>query len=159
MTTITSRRAILAGASMIPALALPAAAALPKAMASEDDLDTSIAAYRKAEIALNDVLDEKSEYEKGVFSRGDRPDHRYDAAEDAAQNVALEAMWNVISIVPASACGLATLMRFVRENRQVQEHLEGDDRYLAMFHQSIEDFACELAGLPMPDTAAVLLDA
>ena len=159
MTTAnTSRRAVLAGAAAIPMLGLPIVNL--SAIASKDDrLNIAIEAYRHAENALNKIVDEKGKYEAGAFARGERPDDRFDNAEDECSNTALDAMWNVISIVPASAAGLAVLMRFVRENPQVKEHLQSDERYMAMFHTSIEDFVCDLAGLPVPETDSELLDA
>jgi hypothetical protein len=138
-----------ASSSELPSTA--AAAAPPSA-----EIARVVRDHQAALAILDKLLDEQGTYEKsGVRAAGGETDDRLDEKVNEASRAEMDAAWNVISIVPKTATGLAALLRYVREDRDMAGHLE-DKHYLWMLYCSIEDFVCDLAGLPGPETPAVL---
>jgi hypothetical protein len=132
----------------------------PRSIVMEEVDDQPVAlAIRSCQAALfafAKILHEKSVYEGAVWAAGGDPDNRFDEAEERTSEVSMSAAWDLVATAPTTMKGLADLLRYVREERDLGDLLS-DPEYRAMFHQSIEKFVCEVLGLPGPETAASLL--
>jgi hypothetical protein len=159
MKTNTTRRAVLAGIAAAPALAAPSVALGNSAGASDQVIFAAIERHRAAQVELEAALDRADEFqdrfkaEHGTLAGA--PDDPFGEI-DRLQDAHLDVEWELASTTPQTAAGLAAVLRYLREDGDRGGALFCERYHQAMFHCSIEDFVCDLAGLPAPETARIL---
>jgi hypothetical protein len=130
MTTITSRRAILAGAATLPALAVPTAVA---ASAEPDPIFAAIERSRRAEADFG-------------AAEGDN-------ALDHFGEIAYREFVALIAMTPATPAGCAALLRYI-EKRQEEEYSS-----TALFANSCQDTPIRKHGRTLLSRIAGALEA
>ena len=124
----TTRRAILAGAAMLPALAVPAMASMPPADA--DPIFAAIERHRQAETAFADAYDNE-EYRNAKHSTP-----ATDALEERAGELGVAENKLYVALVkmtPTTLAGCAALLRYL----EAHEPSRGTEALFANNHAKV----------------------
>ena len=111
MTTTTSRRAILAGAAMLPAVSLPALAIPALASAESDPAFAAVEQFKKAWIAHGKSCQSEPTLPDGCPEFGTPNYIAWCEANDAACNDDADAFEKMLATRPTTNAGAAAIVR------------------------------------------------
>lgn len=171
MKTATTRRAILAGAAALPALAIPVLAMSAGADPIFAAIEAHRAAFREFDATLKRKTELEDEHHDLVFSptRNKTPEFAaarkaagldaMDRAEEETSAAESAARWHIATMLPTTAGGVVAVLAYAREcSLKEDQFFVGVE--LANFHLSLEQAMRTIAGLPDldPDVACRFID-